>query len=132
MKWNEQAERPRRKAAGDEAATTACQPAPRHSRNAVLLVFALFVVYCLHSALEFVLYRGRVVSHWMLSDSDFVVFAVPNLLALVAYAVVFARWSRTRQMDWILRLALVLVLTLLATFFSFWGSLLIPLNTYGT
>jgi hypothetical protein len=105
-------------------------PRPR-SGNILLLVVALFVVFCLHSAMEFLLYRGRVIGHWTLAESDFVLFAVPSLLALVAYAILFARWARARQTSLALRVVVVFVLTLVVTFFSFWGSMLIPINVYG-
>ncbi len=132
MKWDEQAERLRRKAAGDEAAMTAYRAARQHSNSCLLLVFALFLVFCLHSSLEFVLYRGRVVGHSTLCESDFILFAVPSVLAIAGYAILFGCWARARQMSLALRIVVVFVLTLVVTFFSFWGSMLMPINMYGT
>lgn len=107
-------------------------PVRQRSSSSLLLVVSLFVVFCLHSALEFLLYRGRVIGHWTVSESDFVLFAVPSLLALAAYAILFARWAKARQMSLALKVVVVFVLTLVVTFFSFWGSMLIPINVYGT
>jgi len=107
-------------------------PARQRYSSTLLLVVALFVVFCLQSSLEFLLYRGRVIGHWTLSESDCVLFAVPSLLALAAYATLFVCWAKAKQMRLASTVVVVFVFTLVVTFFSFWGSMLIPINVYGT
>jgi hypothetical protein len=89
-------------------------------------------VLCLHAAAVFLLYRGRVVGHWAIAESDFVVFVVPALCALGGFAGVFAWWARSNIPEdegWV---TFVVVSALVAAFVSFWASVLIPFNLYGT
>ena len=100
--------------------------------STVATVLGAAVVFVSHGLLQFLLYRGRAVNHWAIANSDFVVFAVPNLLALTAYALLITRWARAQP--WLLRTKTIFVVvsTMAAGFLSMWGSLLIPFNTYGT
>lgn len=96
------------------------------------MIAAIVVVFLAHCVLQFVLYRGRCVSRWSIADSDFIVFAVPILLSLTGYAVIFSRLARTKPWSMPRKVEFVIALTLVTGFFSMWGSLLIPFNTYGT
>ena len=103
---------------------------PAGSRRAVsgLLLVVVFVTHCL---VGFMLYRGRVVSRWPISDSDFVVFAVPFFVALLAYAYVllFSPWLRPRS---VLRYIGLSAACLLLVFLSTWCYMFFALNTYGS
>ena len=89
------------------------------------------LVFLFHSAIGFVLYRGRAVSHWPICDSDAVVFAAPFVLAAVAYgAVLFASsWLRPRSG---LRSFALLSISFVLAFLSTWCYMIFALNTYGS
>jgi hypothetical protein len=89
-------------------------------------------VFAAHCVLQFVLYRGRVVNRWPLADLDVVVFLLPNLLAFSAYALLLTRWAAVKQWPIAAKVAAVVAIAAVVEFFSFWGSMLIPVNTYGT
>jgi hypothetical protein len=91
-----------------------------------------FLVFVLHCIIQFILYRERVISRWSLADSDATVFLMPNLLALAAYAFLLGRWAAAKDWPVATKVAASIVLTLIIMFFSFWGSMLIPINMYGT
>ena len=84
---------------------------PRRSRS----------VHCLAI---FALYRGRVVAHWSVSDSDFIVFLLPTLLAFGAYLGFLTGMLK--------RIGPRFGLAVLFTFLSGWASLIVSFNTYGT
>ena len=75
-------------------------------------------------AVLFIAYRARVLTHAAFSSSDVLVFAVPSLLAFVAYLLLL----HSRRTSWLFPIGLSIGLTLLA----FWLSLIIAFNTYGT
>jgi hypothetical protein len=89
------------------------------------------VVFILHCLIQFFLYRGRVENAWSIADSDVVVFLLPLLLALVGYAVLSGRWAAGT--DWSVggKVAATIALTLIATFLSYFGSMVISINLYG-
>src|SRR5207245_6566997 len=78
-----------------------------------------------------ILYRGRVVSHWAICDSDLFVFEAPLLLAVVAYgAVLFSSsWLCPRSA---LRSFGLLVISFVLAFLSTWCYMIFALNTYGS
>ena len=88
------------------------------------LTGAVVVTAVLHCAAIFVLYRGRVVTRWRLSDTDFVVFLLPTLVAFVAYLVLLTGMVK--------RIGARLGLAILFTIVSGWASLFVSFNTYGT
>jgi hypothetical protein len=107
--------------------------APPPRRVSGLITAALgAVVFTLHCIIQFVLYRGRIVGRWSLADSDAIVFLMPNFLALAAYAFLLGRWVAAKDWPVGAKVAAAIALTLVATFFSFWGSMLVPINVYGT
>jgi hypothetical protein len=55
-------------------------------------------VFAAHVVVTLVLYRGRVVNHWRISDSDIVVFYIPALVATAAYYSTLARLSPVDRM----------------------------------
>jgi predicted neutral ceramidase superfamily lipid hydrolase len=67
-----------------------------------------------------------------LADSDVVVFLVPLLLATAGYGAILYRVAAARTWTWGGKALFVSVLTLLAGFLSFWWSMLLPINMYGT
>jgi hypothetical protein len=103
--------------------------APRIGRMSIVAIAAVFIA---HGVLQFLLYRGRVVSHWSVADSDLFVFGLPNLLALSAYATIFSWMAMKRTSSASAKVAFVVLLTIVVGFFSMWGSMLVPFNTYGT
>jgi hypothetical protein len=90
----------------------------------VLLVSAIFLA---HVVVGVILYRGRAVSRWAISDSDFVIFALPFILAVVGYFYVF-RWIPWLQGHRTARISVALVVG----FLSSWAYMLVALNTYGS
>jgi hypothetical protein len=74
-------------------------------------------VFVLSGVLGFILYRGRIVSHWSF-DSDLVFIAVPFLSAFIANAYVLfsSSWLRPRT---VARLVGLLILVSLSLFFHF-------------
>jgi hypothetical protein len=92
--------------------------------QAILLVSAIFFA---HVMIGVILYRGRAVSRWAISDSDFVIFELPFILAAIGYFYVF-RW-----MPWLQgHRAARMIVALVGSFLSWWAYMLIALNTYGS
>ena len=89
------------------------------------------VVGFFHCAAGLLLYRGRVVDHFPVLQSDFLVFLLPALIALIAYGVVF--WSsgflRAKPA---LRLVVTSGASLLASCLSSGLLTLVAFNRYGT
>lgn len=107
--------------------------APPHQRVSGFVTGSLCaLVFTVHCVIQFVLYRGRVVNRWPFAESDVVVFLMPNLLALAAYAFLLRRWAAAKNWPSAAKAGAAIALTLLAAFFSFCGSMLVPINTYGT
>jgi hypothetical protein len=100
--------------------------------SGLTLIAGIGLVFILHSALFFVLYRGRAVSHWLLTESNFFLTGLPLLLAFSATVFLLLRSSLLLTAGTVGRALGLFALALLITFFSFWLSLLVPFNLYGT
>ncbi len=92
------------------------------------LVVFVFLVHC---AVGLALYRGRMIGHWWMFESDAVVFGAPFLCALVGYGYVFfaSPWAQNKTAFWRL---LAAVSCLLLALLSTWVYMVIALNTYGS
>ena len=101
---------------------------PSFSRAASSVLVAL--VFLLHCSAGFILYRGRMVSHWLICDSDVIVFYAPLLFAFAAYAFVLfsSPWLRPRSA---LRSFGLVVISFILVFLSTWCYMVFALNTYG-
>jgi hypothetical protein len=89
-----------------------------------IFVGGLVAIAAAHSAYVFFLYRARVITHSCIASSDFVLFALPALLAFAGYYALLA----VRRPTWIPHWVGAFLLTLL----SLWLSMLLPFNTHGT
>lgn len=89
------------------------------------------LVFLFHSAVGFILYRGRVVSHWAICGSDLIVFVAPLVLAVVVYGGVlfFSSWLRPRSA---LRSFGLLGISLVLVFLSTCCYMIFALNAYGS
>ena len=93
----------------------------------LMLALTVAIVFALHVGLGFLLYRGRVISGWMISESDLVVFILPIILAVIGYFVAL------RILPWFIAHPILNVMTsLLATFLSLWCCLAVSFTKYGT
>ena len=92
--------------------------------NRAKRALGLAVLAMVHVVWIFVAYRSRVLTHTALWSSDFFVFALPTLLVFAGY--VFVLHSGWRS--WLVAACVGTALT----FLSFWLSLFIAFNTYGT
>jgi hypothetical protein len=84
----------------------------------------LVAVALFHCIAIFAFYRGRVLSHWPISDSNVVVFVLPTRAAFVAYLSLLVRLVK--------HIGARLGCAALLTFLSGWASLFVSFNTYGT
>jgi hypothetical protein len=90
-------------------------------------IVAIELLYCI---LGLLLYRWRVIHHTRASDSDWIVFFVPACLAFIANTIVF--WSSGfLRIKPLMRIISTLFFSILATFLSFWLSLVINISAYG-
>jgi hypothetical protein len=89
------------------------------------------LVFLFHYAAGFILYRGTVVSHWRICDSDLIAFYAPLAFALAAYAFVLfsSPWLRPRSA---LRSFGLVVICFILVFLSTWCYMFFALNTYGS
>ena len=96
----------------------------------ITFILKIVVIGFLHCLGGVLLYRGMVVKGIPILQSELLVFYLLFLIALIAYGTVF--WSsgflQTRP---VLRLAIMLGVSLLATCLSTWLYLLFALNRYG-
>jgi uncharacterized membrane protein len=103
-----------------------------HSPNLSRAVSGTFIilVFLFHCAAGFILYRGLVVSHWRICDSDVIVFYAPLILAFAAYAFLLfsSPWLRPRSA---LRSFGLVVICFILVFLSTWCYMFFALNTYG-
>ena len=88
------------------------------------LAVGLLIVAIAHVGYIFLTYRARVLTHSAFWSSDFIVFALPTLLAFAGYISLL----HIRRTSWILATVVGIALT----FLSCWLSLFIVFNTYGT
>ena len=103
-----------------------------HRLSGVALAAGVGGVLLLHAGIFLVLYRGRVVSHWSIADSDLLSFASPLLLAFCAYTYLLFRSRVLLSVSPIARAFGILAISVAITFISCWLSLLLPFNLYGT
>jgi len=75
-------------------------------------------------ACTFFLYRARVLTHAAVASSDFVLFALPAILAFMGYLLLLRACAFCMIPPWAAACLLVLL--------SFWLSLFLAFNTYGT
>jgi len=96
--------------------------------RSALLVGVVFLVHC---AVGFILYRGRVVSRCPVCDSDVFVFTAPLVLAVLGYgAVLFSScWLRPRS---VLRGFGLVLISFILVFLSSWCYMVLALNSYGS
>jgi hypothetical protein len=99
--------------------------------NKVAICLAIALVFVVHGVLQFVLYRSLFVNQWSITDSEWFIFGLPNLLALSAYAIIFWRAVTSMPLGRGKKIAWVALLTLVTGFFSMWAAMLIPINMYG-
>ena len=92
--------------------------------SAAKLTCALISVALAHVAYTFFLYRARVLTHSSAASSDFVLFALPALLAFTAYLFLVRARAIRKIPPW--------VAAFLLTFLSLCLSLYLAFNTYGT
>jgi len=88
------------------------------------LTCALTAVAIAHVACTFFLYRARVLTHSMLASSDFVLCALPAIVAFIGYLLLLRARAVRMIPPWAAACLLV--------FLSFWLSLFLVFNTYGT
>jgi len=88
------------------------------------LAIGLLTVAIAHVGYIFLTYRARVLAHSAFCSPDFIVFALPTLLAFAGYVSLL----HARRSSWITAAIVAIVLTLL----SCWISLFIAFHTYGT
>lgn len=88
------------------------------------LALGLLAVVLGHAAYVFFVYRARVVRHAALASSDFILFALPALLAFIGFYWLLCGRKMHLLPPW--------VGAFLLTLLSLWLSLLLPFNTYGT
>lgn len=98
-------------------------------KGLILKISAVFVLHCL---VGFLFYRGRVVQRLPIFDSDFIVFAVPFIVAFVVYYWIFLRSPYFPTRLWPHISVVALLSSLFLTFLSHWASLIWAFNTYGT
>ena len=84
----------------------------------------------------FVVYRTRVLTQWAVAESDFVLFALPLLLACAATAYLLLRSDFLRGVSLpsrtIVRWLMAVLTALLVASVSAMLSVLVPFNLYGT
>ena len=96
-----------------------------HTRvNRAKRALGLAVLAMVHVVWIFIAYRSRVQTYAALWLSDFFVFALPTLLVFAGYVFVL----HSGRSSWLVAASVATALT----FLSFWLSLFIAFNTYGT
>jgi hypothetical protein len=88
------------------------------------LTCALIAIAIGHVAYTLLLYRVRVLTHSAIASSDFILFGLPAILAFTGYWLLL----RGRQ----IRMIPPWMAACLLVFISFWLSLFIAFNIYGT
>lgn len=90
----------------------------------------LFVLFVLQAVTTGFFYRCRAISHFLWSDSDFVVFALPFLIGLaVAATIVFRSFTQASPAK---RTATVLGLSITGAFLASFIGTVVAFNLYGT
>lgn len=91
----------------------------------------VLVIGCLHCAIGVLLYRGMVLSHIPMLQSELLVFDIPFLVALIAYGAAFWTSGFIKEKP-VLRMVALLAVSLVVTFLSFWLFMIVSFNRYGT
>ena len=84
-------------------------------------------VFLFHIVLGFTLYPGGAISERAIFDSDFVVFALPALLAIAGYFFALRLYPWFKR-HWMMRI----ITSLVIAFLSDWCYMFICLNIYGS
>jgi hypothetical protein len=92
--------------------------------SVVPLICGLVALAMAHAAYTFVLYRARALTHSAIGSSDFLLFALPAIVVFSGYFFLLRARAVRIIPPW--------VGAFLLTVLSFWLSLLLPFNTYGT
>jgi hypothetical protein len=92
--------------------------------SVVSLICGVFALALAHAAYSFVFYRTRVLTHSAAASSDFLLFALPAIVVFSGYFFLLRARAVRIIPPW--------VGAFLLTVLSFWLSLLLPFNTYGT
>ena len=100
-----------------------CHAISRHRAKAAKITAAICSIGALHILVQILLYRARVLNWWHAADG--VVLLLPALAAFFAYAVILKGFGRARSIPTVFG-------ALALTIFSFWGGMLVALNTYGS
>jgi hypothetical protein len=96
-----------------------------HTRaNRAKRALGLGVVAMVHVAWIFAAYRSHVLTHAALWSSDFFVFGLPTVVVFAGYVFVL----RSGRSSWLVAVSVATALI----FVSFWLSLFVAFNTYGT
>jgi hypothetical protein len=95
-----------------------------------LLIKTITIAF-LHCIGGLLLYRGRVVIKHGILQSDLLVFVLPALFALLAYSIVYW-YSAFLEGKLTLKIVAMLGFSLMATCLSFWLSMVVAFNVYGT
>jgi len=101
-------------------------------KNTLALTAYMFGVFAFHVTLAFILYRGRTLSHWRISESDLVLFGLPPLLSFWFYALGLYRSRLYTSGSTGARAFLIIVVAAAITFVSWWGEMLLLIYFYRT
>ena len=94
-------------------------------------ILKTIVIAILHCGIGLALYRGRAHNAAPIFQSDFIVFIVPILIAFVLYCLVF--WSSFFwQSKPVVRYVVMCCFAVFSAFLSFWFSIVVAFNKYGT
>lgn len=92
--------------------------------RAAKLTCALIAVAVAHMAFFFFLYRARVLTHAAVASSNFILFALPAIFAFIGYLLLLRAHAFRMIPPWAAACLLI--------FLSFWLSLILAFDTYGT
>ena len=94
-------------------------------------VILAVLVFALHCAVGFILYRGTVVHHWAICDSELIAFYAPLVFAFAVYAFILlsSSWLRPRSA---LRSFGLVGVSFVLVFLSTWCHMVLALNRYGS
>lgn len=90
----------------------------------LLFMLVSFAIVVCHAIYFFTVYRARVLAHSGFASSDLLLIYLPLFIVFAAFALLLRARHTSR--------VVMLVLAFLFTLLSFWLSILIPFNMYGT
>ena len=99
--------------------------------STLTLIIRTLTVAMAHVAIGFWLYRSRALDKGEIFKSEFLVFFLPTILALVVYAYVFWFYGFAPSNIWF-RVSATIFFSILAIFLSLWLLMVIGANLYGT